>query len=1090
MMDNASIPPGANPADDPVDFQHRAFLSYNQKADRVLAKALETALEQFSKKWYRRRAFDVFRDATALGANAELWTTLKDALGRTEFFILLASPESAASPWVGEELKYWLENRGREKFLIAWTSGRIAWDQLKHDFNWTTTDALDRRVLEGAFVEEPLWADFSWARGLDEQAIRRHERFSDQVATLASALHGRTKSDLFGEDLRQHRRQMSLARIAVASLLALLVVALWFWRLSIHRADLLATSLINEQEARKDAEQNAKTATSRQFAALSVLERDRQLDRSLILGVVAARAENTFEARDCLFKAIRDRPGISSFLHTERGNVACVAYSPDGKTIAAGCRGGVVLFDSASRQRLAEDPLDVKEGTVQSVAFSLDGKTIAAGYRPDNGTATRLGQNSGGVVVWDAASRSRLTKDPLDLGEREVASVALSPDGKTIAAGYTAKPILKSFGGVMVWDVASREQLKGVGPDLCEGRVSSVAFSPDGKTLAVGGVEERRAPDAPDGYPETGPIELHESWVKSLAVGPDVNTTTARRLRLENDSLLVKEGDVTSVAFSRDGKTVAACYQGGVVLWDAIGRKRLAEEPLAVKEGYVTSVALSPDGQVIVAGYGLGGMVGGVGVVAWEEAGRKQLTKPPLVVKGRYTTGVALGPDRKSVAVGSAGINGGVVVFELAGRNSFAGRQFAVGKGEARVVAFSPDGRTIAAGYHGEGGGGVVIWDAASLERLAEQPLAVQGGDVTSVAVGLDGKTIAAGSVGDKGGVGVVVRDAAGREGLAEVPPSLQGHHVTARVALSQDGKTVAAGFGLDTNFGADGQRLKPSTELFPVAPSAIGYTDGGVMVWDAAGRKRLRLDPLPMNKSCVTCVALSPDGTALAAGYGVLVSGMGGGEGGVVVRHVPGGKRLVEDAFPVKEGEAVTVAFSPDGKTIAAGYHAGVVMWDVAGAKRLAMLSIAEEEGDIACVAFSPDGKALAAGCGGAAGGVVVWDLVRRKRLAAEPFVLDGHGPVDCLAFSPDGRVFAAGYNDGTVVLWDIDLKTWQRIAGRIANRNFTWDEWRRDFPDDHYRRTFRNLPWPSSLPSEEQGKAERWEADNPVKEEELTKD
>ena len=54
----------------------------------------------------------------------------------------------------------------------------------------------------------------------------------------------------------------------------------------------------------------------------------------------------------------------------------------------------------------------------------------------------------------------------------------------------------------------------------------------------------------------------------------------------------MKEGDVWSVAFSPDGKTLAAGYGdggggGGVVLWDAAARKRLADEPLAVKEGDV-----------------------------------------------------------------------------------------------------------------------------------------------------------------------------------------------------------------------------------------------------------------------------------------------------------------------------------------------------------------------------------------------------------------------------------------------------------------------------------------------------------------------
>jgi len=54
-----------------------------------------------------------------------------------------------------------------------------------------------------------------------------------------------------------------------------------------------------------------------------------------------------------------------------------------------------------------------------------------------------------------------------------------------------------------------------------------------------------------------------------------------------------------------------------------------------------------------------------------------------------------------------------------------------------------------------------------------------------------------------------------------------------------------------------------------------------------------------------------------------------------------------------------------------------------------------------------------------------------------------------------------------GGVVPLDVDLKSWQRIAGRIANRNFTWDEWRQFFCDEpNYRPTFPDLPIPPEVP------------------------
>ena len=63
----------------------------------------------------------------------------------------------------------------------------------------------------------------------------------------------------------------------------------------------------------------------------------------------------------------------------------------------------MVLWDVATRKRLADDPLPVKEGGVESVAFSPDGKTLAAGYRRRGG---------GGVVLWDVAARKRLVESP------------------------------------------------------------------------------------------------------------------------------------------------------------------------------------------------------------------------------------------------------------------------------------------------------------------------------------------------------------------------------------------------------------------------------------------------------------------------------------------------------------------------------------------------------------------------------------------------------------------------------------------------------------------------------------------------------
>jgi hypothetical protein len=78
------------------DTTYDAFISYSHAADGRLAPAIQTALQSIGKPWYRRRALRVFRDTTSLAATPELWPTIERALERSRYFVLLASPESAA----------------------------------------------------------------------------------------------------------------------------------------------------------------------------------------------------------------------------------------------------------------------------------------------------------------------------------------------------------------------------------------------------------------------------------------------------------------------------------------------------------------------------------------------------------------------------------------------------------------------------------------------------------------------------------------------------------------------------------------------------------------------------------------------------------------------------------------------------------------------------------------------------------------------------------------------------------------------------------------------------------------------------------
>ncbi|MEU4539838.1 hypothetical protein AB0G15_33825 [Streptosporangium sp. NPDC023825] len=117
--------------------------------------------------------------------------------------------------------------------------------------------------------------------------------------------------------------------------------------------------------------------------------------------------------------------------------------------------------------------------------------------------------------------------------------------------------------------------------------------------------------------------------------------------------------------------------------------------------------------------------------------------------------------------------------------------------------------------------------------------------------------------------------------------------------------------------------------------------------------------------------------------------------------------------------GRALGVAFSPDGRRLAASSADGLVRvwsWSGEGVTADAPLVLRGHRGEVWSPQFSPDGRRLAAA--GLDGTIRVWELSGR----VEPVVLTGHdGPVWAVAFSPDGRRLASAGDDGTTGLWDV---------------------------------------------------------------------
>jgi WD40 repeat protein len=627
-------------------------------------------------------------------------------------------------------------------------------------------------------------------------APTRYEIFHDVLAPAVLAWRARyadarQRADAERRAEEQHRLADQRARTAarlrrLSGALATLVLvsagaALVAWNQT-QRANDAAEKA---RAAQRTAQEHTRRAVSRDLANKARDQLDDELDLALLLGVESTRAEPTPEAKASLFDALERNPFAVVFRRDAIPMSRSSVVSPD-RTIratvgcaamtGASCKQGKIVLSNPATGTPLGAPLLDHETDVTDVTFDDDGRMLA--------TADLKGI----VIVWDVANRRKLSQT-IDKVNDGAISLAFSPDGRTIAVGSGVR-------NIRLVDTASGRL---VGPVLVgpPGQVARVVFRPDGKRLA--------------------------SWNDSgVVLEWDLGATLPGHI-----------DDVWTIAFSPDGTLLASgscesrvernCVRGEIRLWNLTGR-RPQRPPIVAHSDGVTSLAFAPDGRTLASG-GCGqsdhGACKAGDVRLWDVPTGEPLGAP-LPAGDSWNVRVAFSPDGKLLA--TQGPHNTVALWDVASRTML--EPALEGHSEPpQALAFSPDGRILASGGWDDR---IILWDVAQRRAIGSS---LAGEDaVNSIAFSPDGRTLASSS----NNYTVNLWD------VASMKPDgapLPGHTAEVMsVAFSPDGRTLAS-----------------------------GSKDATVILWDVASRQPLGA-PLTAQANWINFVAFSPDGRTLAS--------------------------------------------------------------------------------------------------------------------------------------------------------------------------------------------------------------------------------